>query len=409
MPATRRGIPVRTTVSRPRARLPVGALLLFLAAWVAPASASPVVSEHTVTAEPDAVAASWSRQDLLSAKPAPMPAPPAASFDVPSFDAGTSAKAGPFYPPDATAFPERLHGKVFFSLGPDRYQCSGTLVSSANGNVVYTAGHCVWDTLTGQWMQNFVFIPGYAGGTSPFRTYAATTLSTPAGFSRGGNLDYDVGLATVEGNPQADLGGARQVAFGLRPFGREYTLFGYPADPYPPYDGERLAACRSTMALRGATTPRTIGVSPCDMRNGASGGGWITDGNYLASLTSYTLCQTQPELCNVLWGPSFSKAAKALYTTETTGGSVAPTLEVKFSPPRVVRKRRVLFKFAGTGSTPVRFQCRLDRKPFRSCGKRTTLSGLAAGRHLFRVRSTDQTGHRSKKTIRKAFRVVIRN
>ena len=378
----------------------IGFISLFAGLLLAPAaSAAPTVTSHAVTADPDAVAESWSRQDLQSAKPAPMPIPPEAAFDIPSFDAAVSAKNGPFTPADPTAYPERVQGKVFFDLGLNRYQCSGTLVNSVNGNVVYTAGHCVWDTTTGDWVRNFVFIPGYADNTSPFATYAATTLSTTSGYSQKKDLSYDIGMAVVAGDPEADLGGSRQIAFNLRPFSRKYTIYGYPAQPAPPYNGERLAGCRSTVALRDAGSPRPMGVAPCDMRQGASGGGWITDGNYLNSLTSYTYCDEDPDLCNVIWGPYFSKAAKALYTSDVAGGSVTPTLKVRFSPPRVVRKRRVLFKFAGTGSTPLRFECRLDHQAARNCAERTVISRLAAGRHVLRVRATDQTGHRSARTI----------
>lgn len=385
------------------------AIIFFAMSSTGPAAdAAPAVSGHSVKADPEVVAEGWTRQDLRSAKPAPMPVPAEASFDVPSFDAGVSAKSGPFYPADPTAYPERLHGKVFFSLGLQRFQCSGTLVSSLRGNVVYTAGHCVWDYPTQKWMENLVFIPGYENGSSPFETYAATTLSTPSGFSRDGNLDYDVGLVTLDGNPEADLGGSRRIAFDLGQFQRRYTLYGYPADPDPPYDGERLVGCRSTVALRGAGTPGAIGVAPCDMRKGASGGAWITSGNYLASLTSYTLCDTRPELCSVLWGPSLSSAAKALYTTETAGGSIIPGVKVRYAPPKLVRKRRVLFKFAGTGSTPIRFQCRFDRERFKRCDKRTVVPGLTAGRHRLRVRSVDQTGHQSARTITRTFRVILR-
>ena len=142
------------------------------------------------------------------------------------------------------------------------------------------------------------------------------------------------------------------------------------------------------------------------MLHGASGGGWITGGNYLNSVTSYTYCDTDPELCDIVWGPHFSNAAESLYTSEAAGGSAAPTVRVRFSPPGVVRKRRVLFKLDGAGATPVRFQCRLDHKRFDKCAARTKVPRLNPGRHVFRVRSVDQTGHVSGKTIKKSFKVL---
>jgi len=37
------------------------------------------------------------------------------------------------------------------------------------------------------------------------------------------------------------------------------------------------------------------------------------------------------------------------------------------------------------------------------------IRGLQNGRHVLRVRSIDQTGHTSKKTIKRVFRVVVKN
>lgn len=189
----------------------IASLLLGLASSQADsASASIAVAEHRVSADPDAVAERWDRGDLLSARPAEMPTPPEAVFDVPEFpDASTSAALGPFTPKDASALPERLHGKVFFNVGAVRYQCSGTLVSSLNGNIVYTAGHCVYNEETKNWVTNFVFIPGYENGLSQFATYPATLLSAPKSFTNNGNLSYDIGMATLSDNPEADVGGAR--------------------------------------------------------------------------------------------------------------------------------------------------------------------------------------------------------
>lgn len=407
MPTHRRDGFGRSGINRRWAGVLIAAFaFLFSLGQTRSAIAAPAISEHSVKADPGAVARSWNRQDLLTAEPAPMPTPPEASFDLPDFDAGVSASKGPFYPLDPTAFPERVQGKVFFSIGSNRYQCSGTLVNSRNGNIVYTAGHCVWDVETQGWVTKWVFIPGYSNGTSPFKTYAATSLSTPSGYSGEGNFSYDIGMATVDGNPEADLGGARQIAFNLNPANRRYTLYGYPAAPDPPYDGETLVGCRSSAGARDGTAPQTIGVLPCNMRQGASGGGWITGGNYLNSVTSYTYCDTDPELCDIVWGPHFSNAAESLYTSEAAGGSAAPTVRVRFSPPGVVRKRRVLFKLDGAGATPVRFQCRLDHKRFDKCAARTKVPRLNPGRHVFRVRSVDQTGHVSGKTIKKSFKVL---
>jgi V8-like Glu-specific endopeptidase len=381
--------------------------LIATASFVSPAAAGPAIAEHTVKSSPEKVVNGWTTADLLAAKPAEMPEPPAAAFDVPDLDASVSAQTGDFYPSDPTTYPERLQGKVFFTAGGTLFQCSGTLVSSRKGNIVYTAGHCVWNKETKTWSTDFVFIPGYQDGTSPYATYPATALSSPQGYIDRSDFSYDIGMATLAGNPQADLGGSRQIAFDLNPVSRKYTIYGYPALPAPPYDGQRLVGCRSQVALRDSgTSPQPMGVKPCNMKQGASGGGWITNGNYLNSITSYTYCDSDPELCGLLFGPYFSKAAKALYTSSSSSGSITPTVKLKFAPPKTVTKRKVIFKFGGTGSTPISFLCKYDRRQYVSCGARTPISRLTAGRHTLKVRSVDQTGRKSKKTITRSFRVL---
>lgn len=48
-------------------------------------------------------------------------------------------------------------------------------------------------------------------------------------------------------SPVQDVVGARGIAFNKRPK-RSYTILGYPVQPNPPYDGERLITCRSSFA-----------------------------------------------------------------------------------------------------------------------------------------------------------------
>ena len=45
-------------------------------------------------------------------------------------------------------YPNRTHGKVYFSSGALDYVCSGTVVRAPSKSLVWTAGHCVYDTET---------------------------------------------------------------------------------------------------------------------------------------------------------------------------------------------------------------------------------------------------------------------
>jgi len=369
--------------------------------------AAPVV-EKNIEQAPRSVESSWTTADFLNARPADPSPPSGAAFDLPRFpDASVSADAGDFYPENVSQLPQSLHGKVFFRMGGVGYACSGTLVESKNANSIFTAGHCVYDPATRRWATDFVFVPGYENGAEPYGRYAATSLSSTKGWTESSDFSYDIATATLAGTPTSDLGGAEKIAFDLKAEGRKYTIYGYPGEPDPPYDGERLVGCRAAVVTRDKGVPQPIGAYPCDMSHGVSGGGWMTDG-YLNAVFSYVYCDSLPDRCGYAYASYFSNAAKSLYESESVGGAIRPTVQVKFSPPRLVKKRKVLFKFSGKASTPLRYICKYDQRRFVDCGARTTISRLSPGKHVLKVRSVDQTGQKSERTITRKFRVSLK-
>jgi len=394
------------SIARALATLIAGSTVALLMILLpSPAVASGQVVTHQVTEAPNDVEASWSAADLSRAEPVEMPVPPEASFDLPRpGEATTSAATGDFPVSNPTAYPARLTGKVFFISGTNLYECSGTLVNSRSGSSVYTAGHCVYDTTTRSFVTDLVFAPGYSNGVAPYGLYPAKSLTTTSGWIEGRDFSYDVAVVTLAGTPETDLGEGRPIAFDLNPAARDYTLYGYPADPVPRYDGERQIGCRTRIVGRDVGLPRPLKAAPCDMGFGASGGGWIT-GGYLNSVTSYIYCKNSPELCGYVYGPYFSKAALRLYTSTSVGGSVNPGFRMTYRPPRKVTKRKVVFRFKGEGSTPIEYRCSFDRRRWEDCSARTSISRLTPGRHVLRVQAADQTGRRVAKTISAAFRV----
>ncbi|OPG01425.1 serine protease [Microbispora sp. GKU 823] len=77
-------------------------------------------------------------------------------------------------------------GKVFF-IGADNkpHWCSATAVQSQYKNLVATAGHCVYDTVSNKaTLDKWVFIPGYYQGKTPWGIYVGKTAYT--------HYDYDV-------------------------------------------------------------------------------------------------------------------------------------------------------------------------------------------------------------------------
>jgi len=365
------------------------------------------VVEQKVTTDPAQVESSWSRADFINAKPADWQPTPETSFEMPDFpDAAVSAKVGDYLVKNPTGLPKRLQGKVFFRVGEGIFSCSATLISSRYGNAVFTAGHCVFDIASKSFVRDFIFAPGYDNGGA-LGLYPATSLATTRKWKRKGSFSGDIGIATLAGTPVADMGGARPVAFNLNPKRRKFTIFGYPGDPAPIFDGERLFACNSRIAGRDKGRPKTLAAYPCHMGHGTSGGGWITRG-YLNSVSSYFYCEKVPAACGFLFGPYFGKAARKLFTSKLVGGSITPTIAMIKHPPRKVSKRRVNFRFFGIASTPLRYRCKFDRRRYVGCRVRTSISRLSPGRHVLRVRAVDQTGRWAQNTLKRKFRVVRR-
>ncbi|MCB0831286.1 MAG: trypsin-like serine protease, partial [Solirubrobacterales bacterium] len=292
------------------------------------ANSGQVVSETVLN--PRSADGFWTPERLAAAKPAEMPTP-ADSLDIPKFASGASASAatGDFTPGNVTRFPQVVHGKIFFSVGSDTYSCSGTIIDSLNRNVIFTAGHCVFDQSTKSFVTNLIFIPGYENGNAPLGVGNAVKLFTTSQWANQGANSYDMGVVVLD-QPAESFFGARQIAFDLNPKGRQYTLYGYPSRPNPPYNGEVLQGCHSAFAGRdnggGNITPYPIAAHPCYMQQGASGGGWVTLGNYVNSVVSYGYCDSLPSSCGYIFGPYFSNAAKSLYVN--AGGSPRPTVKV---------------------------------------------------------------------------------
>lgn len=375
-----------------------------------------LASRSPLYASPASADAYWTPERMEAAKPADN-TPAASSLDLPDFgaDATTSAATGDFTPTNVDAFPQRIQGKIFFRVNGNDYTCSGTVVESAKKNVVFTAGHCVYDQTYG-YVSQLIFVPGYASGTTKYKVYNATFVYTTTPWINSGTNSYDIGVVSLD-QPIQNALGARQIAFNPEPSrgkyypaGNEYTIFGYPSKPSQLFDGETLRGCR--VAIDGFDTsppnvvPYPMAANPCLMQQGASGGGWITLGNYLNSVVSYGYCDNIASTCGTIFGPYFSGAAKGLYAL--AGGSPAPTVKVISAPPRIVKKRRVSFRFGGSAATLISFVCKLDAQKPVGCSSKISINNLRQGKHTLRVRSIDQTGKLSRKQVVKTFRVALR-
>ena len=223
--------------------------------------------------------------------------------------------------PNNTAFPQRVHGKVFFTISggsdPGNFLCSGTTVRSPSHSLVWTAGHCVNDAeFNGGFATNFEFVPGYRNGRRPFGEWVARELFTTSGWQNNGNIRVDIGAAVLardsEGRGIQDVVGARGIAFN-QSRNQNFVAFGYPAvsTVFRTFNGQILYSCTSPRI--GDDNPPGAGPNPmeidCDMTGGASGGGWVVNGRFVNSVTSYGY---EFDL-DSLFGPYFGTTAKSLY------------------------------------------------------------------------------------------------
>ncbi|MEV4459785.1 hypothetical protein [Microbispora sp. NPDC049633] len=90
-------------------------------------------------------------------------------------------------------------GKVFF-IGADNkpHWCSATAVQSQYKNLVATAGHCVYDTVSNKaTLDKWVFIPGYYQGKTPWGIYVGKTAYTHYDFDNYEDGDRNYAFVTV--------------------------------------------------------------------------------------------------------------------------------------------------------------------------------------------------------------------
>ena len=266
------------------------------AAQATPKSASPyaslspytaVTSPHlTQTAAAKSRASSltyWTPQRLKNAKSGELLAPKTASSTTAALPAQPSTgfhsvgpvagkdKAHSTAAPRAGASPDLgtvyvtpAIGMVFFSVGGGDYACSASSVNSSSGELVITAGHCVYSVGDQSWVSNFVYIPAYANGNAPYGTWSAESMATFAGFASSGDDTLDTGYVAVSGpsNLVATVGG-NGVEAGYTSFSDPLFTMGYPsASP------ENQAYCYATASI---DTTDGLVFMPCDQGPGASG------------------------------------------------------------------------------------------------------------------------------------------
>jgi V8-like Glu-specific endopeptidase len=333
-----------------------------------PAAEASVVQSDAVSTVDDP-AAYWTDKRMANAKPVEVVIPGAPTA-LEESAAAPETRAGPipytsYELPDPTAFPERVHGKVFFTKpNGQNYVCSGTVVNGTNDSTVITAGHCVFGA--GAFWTNWIFVPGYrrgsGGGDAPYGTWNATSLFAPSQWTGAAfsvdppnpNYKYDFGAAVVDRNSSGleleDLVGARGIAFN-QSTNQHFISHGYPAGS--PFDGFKLWVCESDfggfdLSLLGAGPP-TMAIG-CNMTGGSSGGGWVIEdasGNgFVNSVNSYKY-GAEPE---VMFGPYFDSTTQAIFNAAQNQAPGQPQSTPAALPP------------SAQPAGPVKVKCKKKRR-----------------------------------------------
>jgi trypsin len=326
-----------------------------LALLAAPAGADVVSSD--VPQGPAEVRSFWTPERMQEAQPLGLPqqagsptfARPAAgsSADGSTIPASRGSALYDFQPGAETSFPQSVHGKLFFIVPANESHptllasCSGTVVSSRLQNVVFTAGHCAVDPGE-EPSTNMVFVPGYRDGSEPFGEYPVATLLTTEEWATDGDLAFDAAIAQLSSPIEQTLG-ARGIAFNKAPK-TSYKIFGYPAEPSDTYDGERLIECDAPLfGLEvGFSHPFSNVAFPCDMRQGASGGGWVNPAGDVVSVVSHGYID--PSLTDQIAGPFFGDAVKRLYNAAGGSAQCPPARQALKAAKGKARKARKLAK-----------------------------------------------------------------
>ncbi|HEU5104430.1 MAG TPA: hypothetical protein VFU11_01185, partial [Solirubrobacterales bacterium] len=218
---------------------------------------------------------------------------------------------------DPTAPGFRVHGVIFIDLFFGYGRCSGTAIRSPNRSVVFTAAHCIHGGGPGgSWYgDRSAFVPAYRFGQRPFGLFPVRWIDTAKQWRSSESENFDVGAMVVGPNERGQtlgeaVGGAG-IAWNLKPR-QTFDVHGYPAEA--PFDGETQRLCQGTRFLGHDPNsfvypgPLNLAVA-CGLNGGASGGGWMIDGETLNSVTDYGYFDEG----SPAYGPYFGKEAARLY------------------------------------------------------------------------------------------------
>lgn len=206
-------------------------------------------------------------------------------------------------------FPWVATGKLFFTgAGGGNFVCSASVIRH---RVVATAGHCVYDSELNRFHGNFLFVPGYDNGASPFGGFTWSLATTTVSWASGdGSVPNAADFGMIVVNDKVVGGSPRRIGeltgwLGWKTnalLANNISAMGYPCN----LDSCQILQRTSAHVLR-ARAPNSAEIGS-DHRGGASGGPWVQDwgvaatgqparelnGNVVVGITSYGPTALQP-------------------------------------------------------------------------------------------------------------------
>lgn len=206
---------------------------------------------------------------------------------------------------------------LFTDHNGNGYYCSASVVNSAGGDIIWTAGHCVYGTaISGMppgetWHSNYVFYPDYYDGSAPFGGWGVTQLWTKTNYINSQDLPDDMGVAIAATNSSGQhlvsVVGGEGIEWN---FGQSQFIydFGY---PQAVDEGLILLECDGT-EFPSSDVSGTSGLA-CPFTSGASGGPWLASfngvGGYLDGNNSFT----DSGFPGDIFSPYFGSNAESLF------------------------------------------------------------------------------------------------
>ncbi|NUR58614.1 MAG: hypothetical protein HOV87_07985 [Catenulispora sp.] len=172
-------------------------------------------------------------------------------------------------------------GPLFLGVGgvASAHYCTASVVHSASGNLIATAGHCVRNKLFGGWLDHILFVPGYHDDIAPYGVWVATTAYLDSRWVDSQNEDADIAFLTVRkagGGSQTLESVTGSSTFTPSPgYSNAVSVVSYPLT------AKRPVGCATTTAEFRATQLR---LDCSGLPEGASGSPFLASGNRLVGI-----------------------------------------------------------------------------------------------------------------------------